>query len=773
MTPNFEEILLELSYRIPQGIVDLTNEEHLDELVTILEERGIYNSKAINTLREKAKKSPNVKSLRKNKVDTSKREKDLDNILKQKFLNPDTKRMVTVATALGYKKDFPKAYGIAKSKFTSAGFSEKDIDMVDVGPKDKETPAPKSNIFPTSGDKKNQTKKAGDIKVSDAEKRKEEPTTSSKSKGSFSNMVAGLPQNKNTEKQLQNTIQAQKSVLDTFDKLSKVKGNPHAAEHKQVKGLLEKLFNGEKLSSSEKKLAAQYVRVAEPTENNPNATKFYIAQEPGNFTTKAPKGRIRIYVGAKDSSNPVHGAFGKFVRANGMAELSPSTFGGKLSTANQTFVDESGKTRLLEGASSVKRGKDGVVESVKIGSLNIVRSNPDEPGISKRESKRRAKNNRTMDEYAEKIEAGDLDFIDMDKGVIPDSPENRVIVIKEAIAGMGMRFKALADKAIISDKETLTLIDRLTTFAKKDPNQNPQEWSKEFETILSDIANHEGEPSLKEGWANYAEIFVAIREMHDNGKGTQNGKCALLPQSTTLETVDVITISNGKGENRMVTLDGRSVKKGVGGASGLGSKARKSTYKNDPKGLIKKGIIELSESHGKPFEVKLDSSLKEHQRVNKEYQQYLKQKALELNVSPEFVKQIENDLKKGGKGESKVNSALAKVLLEREKAGLDIGPNIEAAIRLRLESRYMFTELAHEAYNENVDVQDFSNDSVLSQKEDRGGAKLVKEHRIFVDSSDGIDILAYVKPEFNIGFDLEGRSRNPGAGRMHNAPKRQ
>ena len=25
----------------------------------------------------------------------------------------------------------------------------------------------------------------------------------------------------------------------------------------------------------------------------------------------------------------------------------------------------------------------------------------------------------------------------------------------------------------------------------------------------------------------------------------------------------------------------------------------------------------------------------------------------------------------------------------------------------------------------------------------------------------------------NIGFDLEGRSRNPGAGRMHNAPKRQ
>ena len=63
MTPNFEEILLELSYRIPTGIVDLTNEEHLDELVIILEENRIYNSQAINSLREKAeanKKDPEV-----------------------------------------------------------------------------------------------------------------------------------------------------------------------------------------------------------------------------------------------------------------------------------------------------------------------------------------------------------------------------------------------------------------------------------------------------------------------------------------------------------------------------------------------------------------------------------------------------------------------------------------------------------------------------------------------------------------------------------------
>ena len=47
----------------------------------------------------------------------------------------------------------------------------------------------------------------------------------------------------------------------------------------------------------------------------------------------------------------------------------------------------------------------------------------------------------------------------------------------------------------------------------------------------------------------------------------------------------------------------------------------------------------------------------------------------------------------------------------------------------------MYTELAHEAYNTNVDVQDFCNDSVLSQAGDKGGAALVKAHKIHIDSS--------------------------------------
>jgi hypothetical protein len=726
MTPNFEEILLELSYRVPSGIVDLTNLYHVQELENILIENKIINSQAINALKEKA---------------TS-----------EKIAPPKGKTWV-------------------KNKKSGSIYAVSTVNTnVHTIPSDGEISAAKKSGTLSSKEPSNDEPNAFGVKGGGANVF--EPETPATTSNKFSDIVAGMGTSKNIEKQLQNTVQAQKSVLDTIDKLAKTKGNPHADDHKKVGEIVNKLFNGEKLSSSEQTLAAQYIRVAEPTEKNPNATKFYIAKQPGNFKNQGPTARIRIYVGAKDSSNPVHGAFGKFVRDNGMAELSPSTFGGKLSTANQTFTDKEGKTKILKGASQVKKGKDDSVQSVKVGGMEIVRIDPSTAKTNK-EKKEIERNNRTLDEYAEKIEANDLDFIDMDTGVIPDSPENRVIVIKESIAGMADRLTALANKAIITDEETLSLIGRLSDFAKKDPNANPAQWSREFEQTLSDIANHDGEPSLKEAWANYCEVFIAIREMHDNGKGTDNGKCALLPQSTTLETVDVITISNGKGENRIVTLDGISVKKGVGGASGLPSKVRKSTFKNDAKGLIKKGILELSESHGKPFETKLDRPLQEHKKANAEYQQYLKDKALELNVTPEFIKEIETDLKKGGKGYNKVMSAVAKTILEREKAGLDVGTDVVEALKLRLESRYVYTELSHEAYNTNVDVQDFSNDSILSQKEDRGGSKLVKERRIFVDSSDGINIIAYVKPEFNIGFDLEGRSRNPGAGRMHNAPKRQ
>ena len=115
----------------------------------------------------------------------------------------------------------------------------------------------------------------------------------------------------------------------------------------------------------------------------------------------------------------------------------------------------------------------------------------------------------------------------------------------------------------------------------------------------------------------------------------------------------------------------------------------------------------------------------------------------------------------------KVNSALTLIMKERKVAGLAVDTETEEKLKQRLQSYYLYLYLSHAAYNSNVDVQDFSNESVSSQTKGQEQAR-----RIDIDSSNGIDRIAYPKAEFNVGFSLDGRSRNPGAGRFKNKDKK-
>jgi hypothetical protein len=606
-----------------------------------------------------------------------------------------------------------------------------------------------------------------------------------KKAGSLDDLMNSIPDKGKVADQKNKVNRSKQNILNYFEKESKNKKNPYADELGKVNVIVQKVFNGEKLNAAEKKLAARWIRVAEPTEANPDTSKYYIALEPNNF-----KKRVKEETGGKGAANVVFSEFRKFMENAGLVQVSATTFGGKKSTANQTFVDEGGKTKILktkkgENIASVQKDSNNKVSSVTIGGLVIQKQDTNEKGISKEERELRMRNNRNLNEYASKIEAGDMDFIDMDNGVIPDNPKNRVIVIQQAIDGMANRLKGLADKYYIADEQTLSLIQKLSDFSKKDPNKNPEEWFTEYQGIFSDIANHEGDPSLKEAWANFAEVYTAIVEMHDGGKGTQNGKCALLPQSTTLETVDVITISDGNNERKVVTLDGRSVKKGVGGASALTSKCNKSTYKNDKDGKKKQAVIEISESHSAIYDLPLEADMKQHQAHHKQYRKDILDKAKNLGVSDTFIKNIENrltdpkncpkPLPKGntcGAAHQSITEAVNTLIQKRKEKGLPVDEATMAKIRMRLENYYYYTFLSHEAYNHNVDVQDFSNDSVLSQKGDTGGAELARKRKISINSSNGVTILAYPKPEFNVGFSLDGRSSNPGAGRFHNEEKR-
>jgi hypothetical protein len=152
MSINFQEILKELEYRVQHGIIDLTKEEQVTKLVEILRENGISDA---NEMAQKARVYYSY---------LNEAKQSLDKVLKQSFKNPETGNQVTVASALGYEKK-SQAYIRAKGMMKTAGYSEKDIDMVDAGPDDEEKPQGKK----LSG---------GDYELDIEKDKKEKPTQS-------------------------------------------------------------------------------------------------------------------------------------------------------------------------------------------------------------------------------------------------------------------------------------------------------------------------------------------------------------------------------------------------------------------------------------------------------------------------------------------------------------------------------------------------------------------------------------------------------------------
>ena len=249
----------------------------------------------------------------------------------------------------------------------------------------------------------------------------------------------------------------------------------------------------------------------------------------------------------------------------------------------------------------------------------------------------------------------------------------------------------------------------------------------------------------------------------------------MLPESTTLETIDVLNLTeSGEGEQIIVTLDGVSVKAGIGGPSALTAKTTKSTYHDDPDGKIKATVTSMSNQHDKIYSRGLDTAtLDEQKELQKINQGILETDAKSVGVSDEYIKDLNTALEEpDGEAYKKVMSALegkdgkAGIKRARKNEKLDISDDTMAKIKERLIAYYRYCKLAHRAYNQNVKSQDFFNASFIAQ-----GVARAENKDVEIDVSDGVTTLAYPGCEFNIGFDTEGRSTNPGGGRFHNEKK--
>ena len=203
MSINFQEILKELEYRVEHGIIDLTKEEQVTKLVEILRENGVSDA---NEMAQKARVYFSY-------LNEAPKKQSLDKVLTQKFTNPETGNQVTVASALGYKKN-SKAYTTAKSMMGTAGYSEKDVDMVDAGPDDDEKPQG--------------TKLGGnDFKLDIEKDKKQEPTKK----------VSGAEDEEGNESpKYDRNNQYQRAIAEAKDskELQKALTNLHAAEEQKM-----------------------------------------------------------------------------------------------------------------------------------------------------------------------------------------------------------------------------------------------------------------------------------------------------------------------------------------------------------------------------------------------------------------------------------------------------------------------------------------------------------------------------------------------------------
>ena len=157
MMNSFDDILLELGYRVPEGIVDLTKDYQVKELVNILKENGYSDA---NELAQKArvyfsylKEIEEAKPVKRGKSNPI---SDIDKVLQKKVKNPETGNDITVQSALQYKNSKSRgqkaAYGQAVNLLKKSGVSDKELGGL--SKKADKPVAPKATINVTGAEKK-------------------------------------------------------------------------------------------------------------------------------------------------------------------------------------------------------------------------------------------------------------------------------------------------------------------------------------------------------------------------------------------------------------------------------------------------------------------------------------------------------------------------------------------------------------------------------------------------------------------------------------------
>lgn len=585
MTPNFEEILLELSYRVPTGIVDLTNEQHLDELVTILEEKGIYNSKAINALKEKAK--------------TNEKDPDVTYVDKK-----GKKHTVKFSSAVGYDEKHP-AYLAAMKLMGNKIKAPKDT------PKAQAKPA---TIKLTGAEKRAQQK---------VEPKSSAPTPATKTKGgtNFKDALFSTSKQKGDDKKAafiqkkkEGAIKVIQNLTDSagnINLLTEPGGKPVKIKSKAIQQIVGKIFDGTPISAEEAKLFNSVGKIVTNPENG--TVKLYFAKK---FVGRHPQqGYDSIEIATDNVA--MTDAVRKFALSNklNVGKSSEGAIGKKVLTP--TKMASAVNPKQPERIAEIKEIKNGITID---GKPMIKKQIPNEknliasltPSLGAKEAAAQANLIvRQTEAYNQRLD----DLLAVAKssnGKVPvtnfgdvTTPQSRKKTANNIIDGTIKRFESELNKYgetfgktdLLSKPENKAVFDSLnklkqmnSKFDLEANSKHREEYKKELDNLLIGMSNS---PDFVDSVADYAEMKAGLQFLAE-------GKQVYFPASENFQTADIIvmpddfSIKPKKGQSLeqaiaenlqfysvgVTYVGGLSVKYKGGGGSANYSKISQTEYKN-------------------------------------------------------------------------------------------------------------------------------------------------------------------------------------------------
>jgi|688.fasta_scaffold40860_4 hypothetical protein len=506
-----DEVLTEFCVTYP--IPNFDNKEQLEHLRSVLEQFGAEAFTDIE-LMEAISLAPKKFTLEAPKKDGT--DPKLAAILKKKVKNADTGRDVTVASALNYKDQkgsgARSAYHAAAAMLKGAGYSEKNVDMID-------DPNP------------------------------EEPQYYAKQKPQEKPNSKVAPQQKSTKsgpiiddpKLAKVTISAANKELA---KIIKAGGIP-TKDGVGIITALTKTLNGQNLNAKEKQIAANYLRV----KDNPTDAAVYIVYPPGKATK-----HIKVKVGNKNLDKLVQYGKNNFGNSNdGNSSSGPATppvpkKGVTAMSINPNSVD----TPIKHDGNSFQFGNGQKIEKVNLPKRDeLVKSFIKNQKMSAEEANKQAdkliiaaeQNNGVVDYFSK----GGNNIKMIDWGAEPTTNEGRNTILKNVKEKSIKKFESFfrkANKGQLRPEEAQILKfynDTKSPYETPNFDKLPPEQQKKLRDEYVGKIEHLMElmvksPSFRQGVPDFVEV---LRYSAYLGQGYE----AYLPADSTFQISDIIVFA--------------------------------------------------------------------------------------------------------------------------------------------------------------------------------------------------------------------------------------